>query len=242
MFPRVKSVCKGCCSGSGQGGACVMTIVAEARSPAGLPAHEQVYRNLRDAVLFGALAPGEPVTIKGLTERLEAGMTPVREAIRRLTAEGALQALENRRIQVPVLTEAMVGELTEARLAIEPRLARRAAARSGADDVRRLAEIDAQLDRSILRGDIEGYLRENHAFHAVLNGVADAPLLLSLTETLWLRFGPSLRVVCGQLGTRHLPDCHKDLLRALERNDVDAAARAVEEDVSQGMQMILQSL
>lgn len=224
------------------GGSIVMTIVAETRAPAGLPAHEQVYRNLRDAVLFGVFAPGEPVTIKGLTERLEAGMTPVREAIRRLTAEGALQVLENRRIQVPMLTEALVAELTEARLAIEPRLARRAAERATVDDVERLGSVDTLLDRAILRGDIEGYLRENHAFHAVLNGIADAPILQSLTETLWLRFGPSLRVVCGQLGTRHLPDCHKDLLTALEARDPDAAARAVEEDVSQGMGMILQSL
>ncbi|SMX39425.1 HTH-type transcriptional regulator McbR [Maliponia aquimaris] len=219
-----------------------MTIMAETRAAAGLPAHEQVYRNLRDAILFGALAPGEPVTIKGLTERLDAGMTPVREAIRRLTAEGALQALENRRIQVPILTEALVAELTEARMAIEPRLARRAAERADAEDVDLLGEVDGLLDRAILRGDIEGYLRENHAFHAVLNGIADAPILQSLTETLWLRFGPSLRVVCGQLGTRHLPDCHKDLLAALEARDPDAAALAVEEDVSQGMGMILQSL
>lgn len=220
----------------------MMTIVAETRSPAGPPVHEQVYRNLRDAVLFGVLAPGEPVTIKGLTERLDAGMTPVREAIRRLTAEGALQALENRRIQVPVLTEALVADLTEARLALEPRLAARAAERATEDDIARMSEIDALLDRAILRGDIEGYLRENHAFHALLNEIAQAPILQSLTETLWLRFGPSLRVVCGQMGTRHLPDCHKDLLRALDSHDPDSASRAIEEDVAQGMQMILQSL
>lgn len=220
----------------------MMTILAEARVPAGLPAHEQVYRNLRDAILFGALAPGEPVTIKGLTERLDAGVTPVREAIRRLTAEGALQALENRRIQVPVLTESLVAELTEARLAIEPRLARRAAERAGPEAVDRLSAIDAMLDRAILRGDIEGYLRENHAFHAVLNDAAEAPILQSLTETLWLRFGPSLRVVCGQVGTRHLPDCHKDLLRALVDGDAEAAVCAVEQDVRQGMEMILRTL
>lgn len=220
----------------------MMTNVAEAKPEAGLPAHEQVYRALRDAVLFGALAPGEPVTIQGLIERLGAGMTPVREAIRRLTAEGALQALGNRRIQVPVLTPPSVVELTEARLAIEPLLAVRAAGRVTSADIARLVSIDSRLDGAIAKGDIESYLRENHAFHAALNGVADAPILQSLTDTIWLRFGPSLRVVCGQMGTRHLPDCHKELIRAMEARDVNAAARAIEQDVEQGMEMILVSL
>ncbi len=219
-----------------------MTIAAEPRSQAGLPAHEQVYRALRESVLFGALAPGEPVTIQGLVERLGAGMTPVREAIRRLTAEGALQAMGNRRIQVPVLGRAAVDELTVARLAIEPLLARRAAERAGAEDVARLMAIDTRLDVAIARGDIEGYLKENHAFHEALNGCANAPILRDMTNMLWLRFGPSLRVVCGQLGTRYLKDCHKDLVFALQARDADAAAQAIEEDVGQGMEMILRSL
>lgn len=219
-----------------------MTKQADAGRRAGLPVHEQVYRSLREAVLFGALAPGEPVTIQGLVERLDAGMTPVREAIRRLTAEGALQAQGNRRIVVPVLDAAAVEDLTEARLAIEPRLAARAAERAGPSDVAALDEIDARLDRAIARGDIEAYLRENHAFHARLNAVAGAPILTALTESLWLRFGPSLRVVCGQFGTRTLRDMHKDLLEALRAGDADAAAAAIEGDVRQGMDLIAQSL
>ncbi|MGP6087794.1 GntR family transcriptional regulator [Antarctobacter jejuensis] len=219
-----------------------MTNVAEPRSQAGLPAHEQVYRALREAVLFGALAPGEPVTIQGLVERLDAGMTPVREAIRRLTAEGALQAMGNRRIQVPVLGREAVEELTVARLAIEPLLARRAAVRAGPEDVMQLSSIDDRLDGAIARGDIEGYLRENHAFHEALNSIADAPILQDMTNMLWLRFGPSLRVVCGQMGTRYLKDCHKDLVTALQAQDAAAAAQAIEEDVGQGMEMILRSL
>ncbi|MDJ0823614.1 MAG: GntR family transcriptional regulator, partial [Paracoccaceae bacterium] len=104
-----------------------MTSQAPGQTPAGPPAHETVYRRLRDMVLFGDLAPGQAVTIQGLVEGLGAGMTPVREALRRLTAEGALEALGNRRIAVPVLDTHAVAELTQARIALEPLLARRAA-------------------------------------------------------------------------------------------------------------------
>ena len=208
------------------------------RDGAGLPAHERVYRRLRTMVLFGELEPGQAVTIQGLTDRMGAGMTPVREAIRRLTAEGALQALGNRRIEVPVLDAAAVEQLGLARAALEPELARRAATRATADDIARLRATDARLDRAIARGDVAGYLTQNHRFHAELNAIAEAPILTDMVDGLWLRFGPSLRVVCGLFGTRNLPDRHKDLLAALDARDSAAAAEAMHQDVSQGMAQI----
>ena len=204
----------------------------------GLPTHEIVYRRLRDQILFGEFEPGQPVTIQGLTEALNVGMTPVREALRRLTAEGALEFLGNRRIAVPVLNTQAIDELTVARNALEPELARRAAANATSRDVERLAEIDTRLDAAIRRGDVGRYLVENHRFHADLYGMADAPILTEMVHRLWLRFGPSLRVVCGQFGTRNLPDRHKDVLAALAAKDGEAAAEAMSADVLQGMEQI----
>ncbi len=209
---------------------------------AGLPTHEVVYRRLRDMILFGELAPGQPVTIQGLVERLEVGMTPVREALRRLIAEGALVFQGNRRITVPVLDAAAVEELTPARVALEPQLARRAARRCGAEGVPRLRATDARRDAAIGQGAVTGYLVENRQFHTELNEIAGAPILTDLVEGLWLRFGPSLRVVCGQFGTRNLPDLHKAILDALEAGDAEAAAEAMEQDVRQGMEQIAAAL
>lgn len=238
MFPWCLSLRKGDRGAQCPIGRHVVNEKAEVARGAGVPAHEQVYRDLRELVLFGALAPGEAVTIQGIVDRLGVGMTPVREALRRLTAEHALVSLTNRRIAVPVLDAAAVDDLTEARLAIEPRLAARAAERVSAEAIADLQVIDGRLDAGIARGDVETYLRENFAFHRVLNAQAQAPILASLTESLWLRFGPSLRVVCGQEGTRSLRDLHKELLAALEAGDPQAAAEAIAGDVRQGMDMI----
>lgn len=205
---------------------------------AGLPTHELVYRQLRDQVLFGEFEPGQPITIKGLTDALDVGMTPVREALRRLTAAGALAFLGNRRIVVPQLDLRALDELTIARKALEPELARRAALRATEAEVSRLASTDSRLDAAIRRGDVRQYLVENHRFHAELNSIAQAPILTELVEQLWLRFGPSLRVVCGQFGTRNLPDRHKDVLAALASRDGETAARAMDADVVQGMEQI----
>ncbi|WP_372886479.1 GntR family transcriptional regulator [Shimia sp.] len=207
-----------------------------------IPIHQQVYEQLRNQILFGELAPGQAVTIQGLVRDLGAGMTPVREAIRRLTSEGALEFQGNRRVCVPMPTAAGIEELIFARRMLEPELAARAARHAGKDDIRALTEIDNRLDRAIAQGDVGAYLRENHAFHARLYDMARAPILTEIANGLWLRFGPPLRVVCGRMGTRNLPDQHKEMLEALRDNDPDRAAKAVEEDIVQGMDQMLDAL
>ncbi|WP_010137224.1 FCD domain-containing protein [Oceanicola sp. S124] len=212
------------------------------RGGAGLPAHEVVYRALRSRVLYGQFEPGQAVTIQGLVAELGAGMTPVREALRRLMAEGALEFRGNRRISVPLLGRAEIEQLQTARRGLEPELARRACARIRPDDIAALERIDLALDEAIRRGNVHDYLVENHRFHARLNACAEAPILADLVEGLWLRFGPSLRVVCGSFGTRNLPDMHKDLISALKTGDCEAAARAMQGDLEQGMETILRAL
>jgi DNA-binding GntR family transcriptional regulator len=207
-----------------------------------LPAHELIYRQLRDLVLFGDLAPGQAVTIQGLSELLDAGMTPVREAIRRLIAEGALEFQGNRRVCVPLLTADNISELIYARQWLDPYLTLRATERASLDDLEQLAVLDDELDRAILRGDLRAYLELNYRFHQRLYEIAQAPILADVADGLWLRFGPSLRVVCGRVGTQSLPDKHKDILTAMHAHDAEAAARAIREDVIQGMEQVRHSL
>ncbi len=207
-------------------------------SPPKTPAHQRVYEELREMILFGDLAPGQPVTILGLIDRLGAGMTPVREALRRLTAEGALDLQGNRRVVVPELDRATLDELSFARLALEPRLAAIAVAHLSDRDIEALADTDRALNEAISRGDVAGYLRGNHDFHMGLYRAARAPLLMALVGMLWLRVGPSLRVVCGRIGTLQLVDRHEQALLAMRGRDGAALARAVADDIRQGIDVI----
>lgn len=209
------------------------------RVAAAPPVHEQVYQTLRAQILFGEMAPGQAVTIQGLTDSLGAGMTPVREAIRRLISDGALMFQGNRRVSVPVLTAADVEEMIFVRKSIESELSRRASAHATPALIAQLEQIDADLDAAIAAGDVSGYLQHNYRFHSVFYANAQAPVMTDLVDRLWLRFGPSLRVVCGRFGTQNLPDMHKEMLAALRVGDADGVARAMEEDVDQGMQMVM---
>lgn len=200
-----------------------------------IPSHELTYARLRDMVLFGHLEPGQPVTIQGLVGDLEAGMTPVREAIRRLTAEGALLPQGNRRVTVPRLTASTLEQLAFARLTIEPKLAELAARRMTPALIARLTEIDERVNAAIREGDIPAYLESNHAFHFALYEAAEAEVLADMARSLWLRFGPSLRVVCALAGQAGLPDQHAEALAAMRAGDAAGLAQAMRNDIAQGV-------
>lgn len=200
-----------------------------------LPEHQAIYTQIRNMILFGSLVPGQAVTIHGLAELMDAGMTPVREAIRRLTAEGALERGGNRRIKVPEITRSNLEEISFARLAIEPRLAKLAARRMTDDCLTDLIAIDAEVDTAIESGDIAGYLEHNYLFHFTLYAQADARILSKLAASLWLQVGPSLRIVCGRFGTANLPDKHSEALTALREGNADKVAQAIADDIRQGL-------
>ena len=159
-----------------------------------IPSHEIVYARLRDMILYGLLEPGQPVTIQGLVAQLEVGMTPVREAIRRLTAEGALMPQGNRRVTVPKMTPAILDQVGFARLTIEPMLAEKAGALLTPRLIDRLTQVDDGVNRAIRGGDIPAYLESNHAFHFALYEASGSAVLVDMARSLWLRFGPSLRI------------------------------------------------
>ena len=207
-----------------------------------IPTHEVTYARLRDMILFGVLEPGQPVTIQGLVADLGAGMTPVREAIRRLTAEGALLPQGNRRVTVPQMTGAILDQVAFARLTVEPKLAELACAALTPQVIDRLAAVDQRVNRAIAAGEISAYLEANHAFHFALYDLSGAAVLLDMARSLWLRFGPALRVVSGRSGALGLPDLHAEALAAMRAGDAGALAGAVQRDIAQGVALVRAAL
>lgn len=207
-----------------------------------LPAHEITYRQIREMVLFGELAPGQPVTIQGLVARLGTGMTPVREAIRRLTAEGALEFKGNRRVCVPELTVEHLNELAFARVALEPHLGELAVLHASQADIDALEATDARVNAAIQSGDIRSYLEQNYLFHNALYALSGADILCAMVQGLWLRVGPSLRIVCGRYGTLNLPDKHAEAIAALRQGRAADVAAAIRDDIVQGQEQIRAAL
>jgi len=203
-----------------------------------MPEHQAVYEALRDGILLGRFAPGQPMTILGLAEQFGVGMTPTREAIRRLTSESALETLGNRRVIVPILTQKQLDDIYFLRLSVEPELARRAVKNVTEQHINSLHEIDRAINDAIQSGDINAYLQNNKDFHFGIYELADSPVLMRIAQSLWLQVGPSLRFVCGRYGTANLPDKHADILGALLNQNTELAASAMREDLEQGVMLV----
>jgi DNA-binding GntR family transcriptional regulator len=129
-----------------------------------------------------------------------------------------------------------------ARLAIEPKLAELAAPKLTGGQIDRLEAIDGAVNRAIEAGNLPDYLAANHAFHFALYEAAEAPVLLDLARSLWLRAGPSLRAVIDRYGREAAPDLHRVALVAMRAGDAQGLARAIEQDIQQGVDHIRQAL
>ncbi len=204
----------------------------------GLTAHEGVFRQLRDRILFGGIRPGTAVTLRGLAEDLGVSPMPVREAVRRLIAAGALELQDNRRVVVPPMSRERFDEILFARRALEPELAARALAHLTAAHIDAIEDIDDAIDRAMKGGDTESYMRGNFQFHFAIYERAGADTLLALVESIWLQFGPFMRMAYGRIGTSVLEDHHEFAIAAMRARNVADLKAAIDADIGQGMGFI----
>ncbi len=207
-----------------------------------LTAHERIYQDLRERLLFGGFLPGKAVTLRGLADHLEVSPMPVRDAVRRLTAEGALESHGNRRVSIPEMTNKKYREINLTRSLLEPELAIMALPNVQETDIQTLITIDDAIDICLENGDVEGYMRGNHAFHFTLYQLAQSEVIIKLVESVWMQFGPFMRLVYGRHGTANLIDQHKQAIEALQNRDSLALRTAISEDVRQGMLLISDDL
>jgi DNA-binding transcriptional MocR family regulator len=93
-------------------------LAAMARhAPSDLSLRDKVYESLREALTAGRFLPGQKLTFRFVAGTLGVSLTPVREAIRRLAAEGAFEMQPNRSVRLPLLTRDRVLELRDIRMA-----------------------------------------------------------------------------------------------------------------------------
>ncbi|MFT4151827.1 MAG: GntR family transcriptional regulator [Paracoccaceae bacterium] len=198
-------------------------------------AHERLYRSLRQQVMHGELPPGQPLTLRGLGKAYGVSMTPAREAVRRLVAEGALTMTTSGRISTPELTPERIEELAALRALIEPELAARALPRAHFALIDRLAAINALNAEAVVKQDAVAYVRTNLEFHRTLYLRAQAPAMLAICETVWLQLGPTMRALYAKLRRKEPPQHHRIILAALKAGDEPGLRLAVRTDVTQGL-------
>ncbi|WP_322867657.1 GntR family transcriptional regulator [Aquicoccus sp. G2-2] len=202
-------------------------------------AHDRVFRGLRTRIMHGDILPGQALTLRGIGREFGVSMTPAREAVRRLVAEGALSLSASGRVATPEPGSERIEELAALRMLIEVELASRALPRAHMALIERLQTINAGLADMIQKQDPVGYIRTNLEFHRTLYLRAQAPAMLAMTETVWLQLGPTMRQLYGRLTKKSLPPYHRMIISALKAGDEPGLRLAVRSDVTQGLKMLL---
>jgi DNA-binding GntR family transcriptional regulator len=209
------------------------------RIPEAAPfAHDRVYRGLRLRILYGEIAPGQALTLRGIAREFEVSMTPAREAVQRLVAEGALSMSASGRVATPELSNERIEELAALRALIEVELASRALPRAHIALIERLQSINNSIADVVSNRDAVGYIRTNLEFHRTLYLRSQAPAMLAMCETVWLQLGPTMRALYGRLRRTEAPQYHRLIIAALKAGDEPGLRLAVRSDVTQGLRML----
>ena len=214
-----------------------MNLTPRTVDPAPL-AHDRVYRQLRSRIMHGDIPPGHALTLRGIGKEYEVSMTPARESVRRLVAEGALSMSNSGRISTPLLSNERIEELAALRALIEVELASRALPRAHLALIERLQNINAKVSEAVAHRDAVSYIRTNLEFHRTLYLRAQAPAMLAMAETVWLQMGPTMRALYGRLRRTDPPHFHKLIIAALRAGDEPGLRLAVRSDVTQGLRML----
>ena len=203
------------------------------QSPRDLSLRSHVYDSLRDALTAGRFTPGQKLSFRFVAGMLGVSLTPVREAIRRLVAEGALEMMEpSNSVRVPMMTRDKLLELRDIRLSLEALATEKAAALATPAQVAKLRRIVNDLMAVRSKGDTVADRRKIREFHFALYAIARQPTLLQLIEGLWLRTGPYLNLLYPHfILSSGGPERRLRIIKAVQDHDVATARREIQADI-----------
>jgi DNA-binding GntR family transcriptional regulator len=203
------------------------------------PLWDLAHAQLRDALLAGRFAPGTVLTLRSLAETFGTSITPVRDAVTRLVAQGVLQQGPRNAAIVPHLTRSELNDLTVVRCALEGRAACEAAKKPQAASLERLQALLAKMQSLIAARSLESYLEHHRKFHFEIYAMSGVPILVETIENMWLRCGPVLSFVIPEYvvllkGWDH----HTAALKAIIAGDGEAAEREIVADIMEAAQYL----
>jgi DNA-binding GntR family transcriptional regulator len=191
----------------------------------------QIYQHIRRDLMAGRYEPGQKLKLRDLADRLGTSVTPVREALARLTSDQVVVQVDHRSVCVAVMHLDQFVEMRELRLDLEGMGAERAATRATPSQILALRRIHARLLKARAQESYTEILLANQQFHLELCRCARMPVLLRLVEALWVQCGPLMHGMTRWPVARPTPHPHVAVIDALRARDGAAARDALRQDI-----------
>ena len=202
---------------------------------------DDVARLIRRRIFDGGYAAGSYIRLDQLAAELGISVTPVREALFALRAEGLIAQLPRRGFVVLPVTGRDVTDVANVQAHVGGELAARAAVNVTDDQLRELKAIQVQLEEAYAGDDQEQTVRLNHEFHRAINVASDSPKLAQLMSQI-TRYAPeSVFPTIEGWPNQSIKD-HRRVLSALEKHDKNLARAAMSEHLAAGAVPLIEHL
>ena len=192
------------------------------------PSTERTYGEIRDRILSGRLLPGARLVEVDLAAELDVSRTPIREALRRLYAEGLIEMLPNRGATVRSWTDGELHDIYQSRAELESLAAALATERIDAEALERLQQLCLEMEACGVEPDRDGRDRLtelNTEFHDTIRYAAKSPTLTTMIHGVAQL--PLVRVTFHRYSREDLErsrNHHREMLAAFRVGDRDWAA------------------
>jgi len=211
-----------------------MSIASEPEFAARPQLSDDVARYVRRRIFNGEFPAGEYLRLDQLAVELGISVTPVREALLNLRAEGLLVQHPRRGFMVLEVTARDLADVARVQAFIGGELAARAAEHITAEQLATLRAIQGELERAYEQGDLDRMVRLNHEFHRTINVVADSPKLTQFMSGI-TRYAPESVFPTLSGWPEQSTKDHRAVMSALERANPEAARAAMAEHFTVGV-------
>lgn len=198
-------------------------------APAQQSLPELIYEALRDAIVSGALVPGQLLRQEELAAQFNASRVPLREALQQLQAEGLVVLRPRRGYAVATLDGRQLFEILQLRILVEGHAGYAATLNRGATDIAALSECLAAMDRMPLTSlsipQIGRWSLLNQQFHDVLIAAANRPHLSQIAGNLRSKIESYIRMEISFINTLDEAQReHHEIFNAFAAGDADRTA------------------
>jgi DNA-binding GntR family transcriptional regulator len=186
----------------------------------------------------GLYEPGQVISLRSVARDLGTSPMPVREAMRRLNAEGALEFRSNRSIALPQISRKRFREITDLRVELETR-ATESAVREHGEILRPLLTTLEQRAKLARGRGLAERLSLNREFHFTIYETAGNELRTRLIELLWLQSAALTHVYFAKGPTKSQGGHHRQIIQAVRERKPVKAGKAMEDDIRETAEQIL---
>lgn len=205
---------------------------------------ESAYRDLKQAIAHGRFAPGERIVANVVAAAAGISRIPIMQALRRLESEGFVRITPHKDVVVPEVPPEGFRERFLIMAALETLCIREGARRVTPALVARLRALLSDMRTARAAGDTGRAVEADGQFHRTLWETAGLPHAAQILQNIWDRgeyYRTSMHARRGGFAAESLEE-HEQIVKALEKRNFEAAARALERHRRRAMERMQHSM